>query len=79
MNEVLPGLLSTDSLPLCASIIPRLTESPKPVPFPSSFVVKKGSKILSICSLAIPGPLSEIVNTTELLVSAWVWMKILPR
>src|ERR1051326_8476710 len=33
---------------------------PSPMPSPTSFVVKKGSKILSRCSASMPGPLSRI-------------------
>src|SRR5882672_1241350 len=38
--------------------MPRLTDSPSPVPLTSGFVVKNGSKIRSRCSGAMPGPVS---------------------
>src|SRR5215208_3748157 len=47
--------------PLCASMIVR--HSDNPTPMPSSFVVKKGSKIRSTFSLAMPAPESEIESS----------------
>ncbi len=41
-----PLVLSTSILPLFASTSFFVRESPRPVPSPLSFVVKKGSKIL---------------------------------
>ena len=40
--------------------MPWLTARPRPVPCPSSLVVKNGSKILSRSAAGIPGPLSAI-------------------
>ena len=40
-------------------------DSPKPVPFPGGFVVKKGSTILPMFSLSIPLPVSLISTITE--------------
>ena len=37
--------LSTLMVPLCRSIMPYAVESPRPSPFPSFLVVKKGSKM----------------------------------
>lgn len=45
----------------CLSKIVLTTESPIPVPFPSSLVVKKGSNILPFMEGSIPVPLSETV------------------
>lgn len=36
---------------------------PKPVPAPEGFVVKKGSKILSLIDSSIPAPLSLIATS----------------
>jgi len=40
-------------------------ESPKPVPFPCSLVVKKGSNIFFLTSSDIPEPVSEIETITS--------------
>ncbi|OGS05890.1 MAG: hypothetical protein A3I76_01240 [Elusimicrobia bacterium RIFCSPLOWO2_02_FULL_61_11] len=53
-----PGLFSAQILPLCPATMPKEMDRPRPVPFPGSLVVKKGSKILSMQSAGIPGPLS---------------------
>ena len=45
----------------CLSRIVLTTESPSPVPFPSSLVVKKGSNILFFMEGSIPVPSSETV------------------
>ena len=47
--------------PLCASIILYTIERPKPVPFPTFLVVKKGSNNFSLISLLKPIPLSFMV------------------
>jgi len=47
-EEPLSISLSTIILPPSSSIIVKLTDKPRPVPFPIAFVVKNGSKILSI-------------------------------
>src|SRR5713101_8527396 len=39
-------------------MIPKLSDSPRPVPCPDGFVVKNGSKIRSWMSGGIPGPVS---------------------
>src|SRR6266404_7185751 len=49
--------------PLCL-IIPYTVASPKPVPFPCSLVVKKGSKIRALVSASIPIPLSATDRST---------------
>ena len=38
---------------------PKTIERPRPVPLPSTLVVKKGSKILSSTSFSMPVPVSE--------------------
>ena len=60
-----PSILSTTIFPLCLlTIISCETLSPSPVPFPTGFVVKNGSKILLAMSSGIPGPLSNISQMT---------------
>src|SRR4029079_8318185 len=49
--------------PPCDSMIERQIDSP--IPIPSSFVVKKASKIFSKFSASAPGPLSAIVTKTS--------------
>ena len=51
-----PTSLSTRILPPCRSTIPRLTDKPSPVPSPSFFVVKNGSKIRGKTAAGIPHP-----------------------
>ena len=46
-------------------MIPFEILNPKPVPSPSGFVVKNGSKICSMKSSLIPGPLSLILTMIE--------------
>ncbi len=62
--EPRPGFDSTVRLPPCASAMPRLTESPRPVPPLSRFVVKNGSKIRDCSSSGMPAPVSETVAST---------------
>ena len=60
-NFVLSQLPSTSKDPLCCfSTIPTAMLRPSPWPSPNSFVVKKGSKILSLFSKGIPSPESVI-------------------
>ena len=65
--KVVPALISLakDRVPPCFLMIPWLTARPRPVPFWSALVVKKGSKILSACSSGIPDPVSVKVMTME--------------
>lgn len=56
--------LCTEILPLCFSIMFFTMFNPKPLPSPASFVVKKGSKILSIISSEIPVPSSAMDTLT---------------
>src|SRR4030042_5187284 len=57
-----PALLSTSMVPWCELIIPYTTERPHPFPF--SFEVKKGSKILGRSFSSMPTPLSAISTRT---------------
>jgi len=56
-DRALPGWLSTLMLPVF-SMMPRQSGSPKPVPTPGGFVVKKGSKSRACRAGGIPGPVS---------------------
>ena len=49
----LPDIVSTLTIPLCCFMIPYTIESPRPLPSPTSFVVKKGSNIISFISLSL--------------------------
>ena len=51
--------------PSCCLMIPYTVDNPSPVPLPSFFVVKNGSKILCRVASSIPAPLSEIDTTTK--------------
>ncbi len=44
--------------------MPYTIESPNPVPFPFSLVVKKGSKMRACVAASIPKPLSDTANRT---------------
>ena len=48
--------------PLCPTI-PRTADNPRPVPFPTSFVVKKGSKMRACVAESIPVPVSTVSMT----------------
>src|SRR6266404_863682 len=60
----LPGALVTSILPPCRWMMLCEIDKPSPVPSPTGFVVKKGSKILFTFSGAIPTPVSLNVATT---------------
>jgi len=55
--------LSMAMEPSCFSMMPLLTQRPRPVPF-SPLVVKKGWKSLGRVSGSTPEPWSETVTTT---------------
>jgi PAS domain S-box-containing protein len=59
-----PGALSTWMWPLLCCTIPNTVERPSPVPLPSSFVVKKGSKIRSRVAASMPVPVSVTASMT---------------
>ena len=63
--DPLPGSLSTARRPPPSSTMAFREESPRPVPLPGGLVVKKGSKIRSRVSGAMPTP----VSTTSIM--AW--------
>ena len=65
VNTVWPGRLSTLRRPPCCWMIPYDTLKPRPVPSPTFFVVKNGSKIRGTTSRGMPGPLSATVITTQ--------------
>ena len=52
------GESTSDSVPPCDDAMPSEIERPRPVPSPTSRVVKNGSKIRPRSSGLIPGPLS---------------------
>ena len=56
--------LSTVIVPPCSSTIPFTTVRPRPVPFPKSFVVKKGSNTFERISSGIPWPVSDTPRQT---------------
>ena len=57
-----PGPIATEMLPPCSSMMPRQSDSPRPVPSPGAFVVKNGSKILPWISGGMPGPVSATAS-----------------
>src|SRR5205823_14461441 len=58
-----PGGLATEIVPPCSLMIPYVMDRPRPVPFPTSLVVKNGSKIRGSSPGGIPSPVS--VNATS--------------
>src|SRR5580704_87661 len=56
--------LSTQIYPPLCFTIPYTVERPSPVPFPSSLVVKNGSKILDFVCSSIPCPVSATTIST---------------
>ena len=58
------SVLETVMNPPWLPTMPCTVESPIPVPFPTSFVVKNGSKVRSMISLGMPSPVSLTVRTT---------------
>ena len=60
----LPSMLCTSIYPPCCFTIEYTVARPRPVPLFLSFVVKKGSKICSRLSRAIPAPVSEVLKIT---------------
>src|SRR6476646_5267399 len=53
------------SFPPCSSTMVRERLNPKPMPLPTSLVVKNGSMIFVLSSSGTPGPLSMTENTAE--------------
>src|SRR5207237_6267664 len=58
-----PGGLTTEIVPPCSLMIPYVMDRPRPVPLPTSLVVKNGSKIRGSSPGGIPAPVS--VNATS--------------
>ena len=59
-----PGVDCTRCGPPCSCTIAYATVSPRPVPLPTSFVVKNGSKIFRCTSSGTPGPSSFTSSST---------------
>ncbi len=59
-----PGSLSTSMKPPLCLTMPYTVASPSPVPFPTSLVVKNGSKIWARVAASMPCPLSVTDRTT---------------
>src|SRR5438552_3965648 len=59
-----PGVLTTEIVPPCSLTIPYVMDKPRPVPFPTSLVVKNGSKIRRSSPDGIPCPVSTNAIST---------------
>src|SRR5256884_4004504 len=59
-----PGVLTTEIAPPCSLTIPYVMDKPRPVPFPTSLVVKNGSKIRRSSPDGIPCPVSTNAIST---------------
>src|SRR6266480_101577 len=59
-----PGVLATEIVPPCSLTIPYVMDKPRPVPFPTSLVVKNGSKIRRSSPDGIPCPVSTNAIST---------------
>src|SRR5436190_1207703 len=59
-----PGVLATEIVPPCSLTIPYVLDKPRPVPFPTSLVVKNGSKIRRSSPDGIPCPVSTNAIST---------------
>src|SRR5439155_11404144 len=57
-------------MPPCLSIMPRHKERPNPVPMPTGFVVKKGSKMRACSAGGTPGPVSVTASVTRVRVAS---------
>src|SRR5439155_20541777 len=66
MRNVAPSPcgLTTEIVPPCSLMIPYVMDKPSPVPFPTSLVVKNGSKIRRSTSGEIPSPGSVHATST---------------
>ena len=62
--EPSPGRLSTVTPPPLCRTMPNTVDRPSPVPFPKSFVVKKGSKTRDRVSASMPSPVSVTASIT---------------
>jgi len=61
----IPGSLATSMKPPIRRTMEATVERPRPVPFPGSFVVKRGSKILGRTWAGMPLPESATERTTN--------------
>src|SRR5207249_1161837 len=59
-----PGGLTTEIVPPCSCMIPYVMDRPRPVPLPTSLVVKNGSKIRRPSPGGIPFPVSAKATST---------------
>ncbi len=59
-----PGSLRTTMWPPACFTIPKHIDSPRPVPWPTSLVVKNGSKIWPIVAASMPTPVSSTSRAT---------------
>jgi hypothetical protein len=59
-----PSSLLMEMFPPLSFTIPYTTDSPRPVPLPTSLVVKKGSKIFAFTSSVMPVPVSLTASIT---------------
>ncbi|MNZ92171.1 hypothetical protein D3C78_1111860 [compost metagenome] len=59
-----PGVLTTSTAPPWVRITPCTTARPRPVPWPTGLVVKKGSKMRCTVVASMPGPLSSTLKAT---------------
>ena len=59
-----PTVELTSMKPPDCLTMPKTVESPRPVPLPTSLVVKKGSKIFSMTSGGMPVPVSDTSTIT---------------
>ena len=57
-------MLSTAMCPLLCLVVPYTMARPSPVPLPTSFVVKKGSKMRASVASSIPVPVSLTARAT---------------
>ena len=63
----------SETVPPACETIPYTVASPRPVPLPGGFVVKKGSKALATVSSLIPAPVSSTISRTPFSNSvAWI-------
>jgi hypothetical protein len=60
----LPGALTISICPPSCLVMPNTVVIPSPVPSPTSFVVKKGSKIRARVAASIPAPVSLTTIST---------------
>src|SRR3990172_2044964 len=74
-----PGLVFTIIFPPWSSMMPWLTARPSPVPLPTGFVVKKGSKSFSRFSSLIPGPVSLNSTSTKFASASFIFLVVMVR